>query len=725
MLRSAILIAAGLATCLILSRASAATRHWVLTASLVATAALPFLSHLPVPWNSPPAFSVNIPLALDPITTPRADAIPDEAGPPIIAGGEDTVPVTTGVTSILPWRTIALAVWLTGVAVVLTRMLLSAFWLARLKAASRPAERTLVAELDQLLPHHHIKRPVRLLTMPPGENIPPLTSGLRHSWIALPHNASQWKSNSLRVVLDHELAHIARNDLLVRWFCQIFCASQWCNPLAWILARRISVESENACDDVVLARGVSVRTYADTVLEIAANTRSSDPIALAPAMAQEHDLESRLRRILDPRINRRKPRAHSRLCLAAAATLVALAIAFLVSGPSHATPSTPRPNTTAFDVVVIDAGHGGHDSGAMAENSHEADFALDVARQLRNSLKEDKSLRVVTTRDRDLHLTLSRRLAIAAEYDRAVLVSIHFNASPNENVSGSEIAYSPDGHSDSGPLALAIGEALDDLSSTHFRGVRPERYTLLRDASQPAVIVDGGYLTNPGDLNNALKQSYRRELAEAIAEGLQNFRAGNPLSDRENPGPDSAPGRTSSSSQRSAESPSSGNITAEIPLADGFDYPVAPLDDYYVSRGFRPNAHAGEDWNGRAGGNTDLGDPVLSIGDGLVVLSENVKKGYGNVVIVRHRYRDSKGEIKFVDSYYGHLLNRTVTMGDTVKRGQPIGEIGNNDGMYTAHLCLQVRKNLEVGINAGRYPINYDHYHSPRDFIVKHRPTRR
>ena len=76
-------------------------------------------------------------------------------------------------------------------------------------------------------------------------------------------------------------------------------------------------------------------------------------------------------------------------------------------------------------------------------------------------------------------------------------------------------------------------------------------------------------------------------------------------------------------------------------LADGFDYPVGKPDGagYYIFRGFSPNGHLGEDWNGSGGGDSDEGDPVYSIAHGVVVFSEDYKKGWGNVVIVRHAYR--------------------------------------------------------------------------------------
>ena len=95
---------------------------------------------------------------------------------------------------------------------------------------------------------------------------------------------------------------------------------------------------------------------------------------------------------------------------------------------------------------------------------------------------------------------------------------------------------------------------------------------------------------------------------------------------------------------------------AFIKLADGFDYPVGKPDakGYYKARGFRPNGHLGEDWDGVGGGDTDLGDPIYSIGDGVVVFARDCHMGWGNVVIVRHAYSEA-GISRNIDSLYAHL----------------------------------------------------------------------
>ena len=166
--------------------------------------------------------------------------------------------------------------------------------------------------------------------------------------------------------------------------------------------------------------------------------------------------------------------------------------------------------------------------------------------------------------------------------------------------------------------------------------------------------------------------------------------------------------------------------SAFVKLADGFGYPVGKVgtvctgEGYYVARGFRPNGHLGEDWNGNRGGDTDLGDPVYTIGNGAVVFAKDVRAGWGNVVIIRHNFRDPDGSIKTIDSLYGHLQAILVREGQTVKRGDQIGKIGNNRGMYDAHLHFEIHKNLGIGIDRASFARDYSNYYSPREFITSH-----
>src|SRR5438132_5107735 len=162
--------------------------------------------------------------------------------------------------------------------------------------------------------------------------------------------------------------------------------------------------------------------------------------------------------------------------------------------------------------------------------------------------------------------------------------------------------------------------------------------------------------------------------------------------------------------------------TAFTKLATGFDFPLGIPDaqGYYKARGFRPHGHLGEDWDGVRGGDTDLGDPVYGIGDGVVVLARDCHMGWGSVIIVRHAYREN-GTIKNIDSLYGHLGSILVRRGQAVSRGQKIGTIGTAHGLYDAHLHLEIRKNIEIGMSRASFARDLSNYCEPSQFILAHR----
>ena len=156
--------------------------------------------------------------------------------------------------------------------------------------------------------------------------------------------------------------------------------------------------------------------------------------------------------------------------------------------------------------------------------------------------------------------------------------------------------------------------------------------------------------------------------------------------------------------------------------SDGFDYPVGipNATGYYKSLNFGEQNHLGEDWNGNGGGNTDLGDPVYVIANGLVIDAKEVCCGWGKVIRVIHKVSDDPTQ-PFVESVYAHLHTIHVRPGDLIKRGVQIGTIGNAKGRYTAHLHLELRDFVAMSLGPG-YSDNTFGYLDPSRYIQNHRP---
>ena len=165
---------------------------------------------------------------------------------------------------------------------------------------------------------------------------------------------------------------------------------------------------------------------------------------------------------------------------------------------------------------------------------------------------------------------------------------------------------------------------------------------------------------------------------------------------------------------------------AYVPLADGFDYPVGKPDGagYYKSRGLRlaTPRHLGEDWNGNGGGNSDLGDPVYTIGTGLVTYAADARGRWGKVVIVRHAFREPKSKrVLCCQTLYAHLDRIDVQLGQLVKRGDQVGTIGTNRGMFPAHLHAELHFNILVNCGQQGIPKNASNYGNLENFIKHYR----
>jgi hypothetical protein len=133
-----------------------------------------------------------------------------------------------------------------------------------------------------------------------------MTWGWRRAVVLLPAGAEGWPAARRRVVLLHELAHVARGDFLTQLAAEVARALYWFNPLVWRAARRLRLESEHACDDQVLAAGAPASDYAGDLLAIARSLRAGRAAAPAGlAMARPSELTGRLLAVLDAQRSRR------------------------------------------------------------------------------------------------------------------------------------------------------------------------------------------------------------------------------------------------------------------------------------------------------------------------------------------------------------------------------------------------------------------------------------
>jgi N-acetylmuramoyl-L-alanine amidase len=182
-----------------------------------------------------------------------------------------------------------------------------------------------------------------------------------------------------------------------------------------------------------------------------------------------------------------------------------------------------KDTSKTFQTVVVDAGHGGKDSGAYRRyGPPEKLVTLDVAERLNRKLRESQ-LKTVMTRSSDVFIPLDERVSIENSQKNAVFVSIHFNDSRRRGIHGFETYYHSGASFD---LANRIQEKLMTIPHSANRGIHTANFRVLRNATCPAVLVECGFLSNRSEGNQARDWEYRELLADRIAEAIVEQRYG-------------------------------------------------------------------------------------------------------------------------------------------------------------------------------------------------------
>jgi TonB family protein len=317
----------------LLRRQSAATRHMVLTIGLVCTLVLPLLGKVLPEWHPAPiaGYSYDVP----------ALHVTPEIGKTSVPQSNNAPPaqVLPGLDRYLLW------IWLAGAVIVAASFLVGFARVKLLLRAAQPVTSHPIARVaKEIAVALNLRRPIRLLQNQ-GEVLG--TWGVLRPQLLLPLEANHWDEERLRIVLAHELAHVKRIDWLVQMLAESARVIYWFNPLFWLLCRHLRLESELACDDVVLNLGTDGKKYAAHLLDIARAMKNSGR-AWSPilAMAQSPNLERRFLAMLNLSLN------HGRISRKFALSSFVIAISLTASLAAVRAPEQAASRVAAPAVVT-------------------------------------------------------------------------------------------------------------------------------------------------------------------------------------------------------------------------------------------------------------------------------------------------------------------------------------------------------------------------------------
>ena len=188
--------------------------------------------------------------------------------------------------------------------------------------------------------------------------------------------------------------------------------------------------------------------------------------------------------------------------------------------------TTSKPSPSADTVIVLDAGHGGKDPGAVNGSLYEKTIAFDVTRRAEAYLRSKYNYEVRLTRSTDVYLTLNERVQAAKTLRGDLFVSIHVNAAGTSAAKGLETYYSSySAHSArSRVLAANIQSNLSGkMSAMSNRGVKTANYYVIRYNTMPSALVELGFISSPTDLTYLQSAASRQRMAEGVAEGIAQY----------------------------------------------------------------------------------------------------------------------------------------------------------------------------------------------------------
>lgn len=183
--------------------------------------------------------------------------------------------------------------------------------------------------------------------------------------------------------------------------------------------------------------------------------------------------------------------------------------------------TTTQPGNSGRKLVVLDAGHGAKDSGAVGvTGKYEKNFNLAIVLKAAALLKKEGNIDVVLTRSDDTFLELKDRAKIANNLKADLFISVHANSSGSSAASGTETYYQ---RASSKNLANVMHKYLVKATGLSDRGVRYGNFHVIRETTMPAVLLEAGYLSNKKDESLLFTESLQNKVAEAMVSGIKEY----------------------------------------------------------------------------------------------------------------------------------------------------------------------------------------------------------
>lgn len=371
------------------------------------------------------------------------------------------------------------------------------------------------------------------------------------------HEAIDLRSDAGQKMLEHELTHVQQKHSIDKVLIQVVLVAGWFNPFFWLLKKEMEMIHEFIADNKSVQNGDSA-SLAQLLLTAAYPQQQfllTTPFFFSP-----------IKRRLQMITNHKNPRFSylRRLVILPLLAIVVVLVAFRSKGIDHAQPlsvgtlmetvadkingNQTNPtlqlrrtfNLNKTYIVVIDAGHGGTDHGALSPSTKvsEAELALQFAKAVK-AANTNSNIKIILTRETDVFNSVQEKADFANAQKADLFISLHCNdAEPIRHENGNKTENPAKGmvmyiankekavnYNANAIFANELANSIKDLN--HFSGIKSRNAGIwvLQAVKCPSVLIEAGYITNQEDLKLMLDAGYQKKFALSILEGVQSYLA--------------------------------------------------------------------------------------------------------------------------------------------------------------------------------------------------------
>ena len=343
------------------------------------------------------------------------------------------------------------------------------------------------------------------------------------------HEAIDLSSDAGKKMLEHELTHVQQKHSIDKVLIQVVLVVGWFNPFFWLLKKEMEMIHEFIADNKSVQNGDSA-SLAQMLLTAAYPQQQfllTNPFFFSP-----------IKRRLQMITNNKNPRFSyvRRLVILPILALVVILVAFRKKDSSLSL--SPSIQLNKSYTIVVDAGHGGKDRGALSSNSMvaEAEITLLLAKAVKDA-NTNQNIKIVLTREKDVFNTVAEKADFANAQKADLFISLHCNNAATVLVDGKKTDNTTNGieiyiadktkaneYMANANFANDLGNAIKNVNA-NLLGIKSRKAGIwvLQAVKCPSVLIEAGFITNKEDLKLLQNAAYQKKFAESILEGVQTY----------------------------------------------------------------------------------------------------------------------------------------------------------------------------------------------------------